>query len=803
MTPLSPRQDLSAHAALQRVKSMFRDAVDKSLDALAAPGYTPPSGMPRDVIAAAMVELDRKRSALGMAFNESLDDAFNAELRRRQGSTKSDVAPTSATDWQSLSLVDDEQMERDAMAEHMAQALRSSCEVELGELDRYIAGTLPSSERPDLDRNPIRPDVLAKAALAAIHAVADGPPVRKVLASQIRHDVEALLPATYSLIVNQLKQEGVEPVALRVRTTATTRSDGGTGTGPGALGPAEPGTGRSGGETTSRPQGLDPMTRQGDTGALASRSGTPMGHVEQDVMSLIRRLAATGGGLGASDPQLSAFDARVSGPGGLATGVGALGGMGGSARPMPNLIAAHREELREAATSALDHMVIDVVGSLFDQILSDPKVPPHMARHIARLQLPVLRAALGDKTFFSSRRHPVRRFVNRIASLAVSFDDFEDASAKEFLRLVQELVDEIVAGDFDQIEPYNQKLDRLETFIGEQAKRDVEASHQMGSVLNQREVDLLQHQRYTQQMHAALTPVPMDDFLRQFLTQVWSQAIVHAHRMHGEEASATQRMRAVGRELVLSVQPKGTPEDRKQFLMKLPTLMKDLSEGLAMIGWPDAAKKEFLSQLLPAHSESLKGGKTVRQLDFNLLARQLDTIMATPVPKPGEAPEPGAPMPSVEDVIAPVFSDEELRRVGLLRENHVDWNGTVDIDLTAEPEVQATDLEIEGLPTSNDLIEPTQGASLADNLQIGFSYRMHFEQAWHKVRLSHISPGRTFFVFTRGRDHSEAISMTSRMLKRLCDTGRLRAYENAYLIERATARARKQLASLTRPSSFA
>jgi hypothetical protein len=51
-------------------------------------------------------------------------------------------------------------------------------------------------------------------------------------------------------------------------------------------------------------------------------------------------------------------------------------------------------------------------------------------------------------------------------------------------------------------------------------------------------------------------------------------------------------------------------------------------------------------------------------------------------------------------------------------------------------------------------------------------------------------------VFTRGKDQSEAISMTARMLFRLCESGRLRAYENAYLIERATARARRQLAAL-------
>jgi hypothetical protein len=34
------------------------------------------------------------------------------------------------------------------------------------------------------------------------------------------------------------------------------------------------------------------------------------------------------------------------------------------------------------------------------------------------------------------------------------------------------------------------------------------------------------------------------------------------------------------------------------------------------------------------------------------------------------------------------------------------------------------------------------------------------------------------------------------MLVRLCETGRMRAFENAYLIERATARARRQLAAL-------
>ena len=82
------------------------------------------------------------------------------------------------------------------------------------------------------------------------------------------------------------------------------------------------------------------------------------------------------------------------------------------------------------------------------------------------------------------------------------------------------------------------------------------------------------------------------------------------------------------------------------------------------------------------------------------------------------------------------------------------------------------------------------------NVQIGFAYQMHLEGEWHKVRLSHVSPARSFFIFTHGARHRKTVSLTQRMLVRLCETGRLKAFENATLIDRATTRARRQLAAL-------
>jgi hypothetical protein len=80
---------------------------------------------------------------------------------------------------------------------------------------------------------------------------------------------------------------------------------------------------------------------------------------------------------------------------------------------------------------------------------------------------------------------------------------------------------------------------------------------------------------------------------------------------------------------------------------------------------------------------------------------------------------------------------------------------------------------------------------------------MHLEGSWQKVRLAHVSDARSFFVFTHGSKQRQTVSLTRRMLVRLCETGRLRAFESAYLLERATARARRQLAAASGGSASA
>ncbi|MEO8524317.1 MAG: DUF1631 family protein [Caldimonas sp.] len=910
MNSIEPRVQAALDAAMNQIRTGAAAAAARVAETLNTLAQNAGKPAEREQIFAALQDLRRNMGMFQGSFHEALREKVAKDLTPAVDTKRK----LESADWETLSLVDVEEVEERMNYVRLGQLISHECEWQLRDLAAYM-GSLLNFGRADEERNPLRAEVIGAALNRGIESISGDPENRRILVRELGHAVAQAMPECYADIVKMLQARGIQPVHLTVRTVegpgnqfhgansgyASMARDGRMSTrsghgdldeqsGPGdadllaahrrALATAFPGQ-------TLAPDSIHdpaPLTRSGGGrgGAVHGRHNVA---ADQQLMTLLRRLTAVssqpgdlgpaalisgvpggggrgggrggggGGGYGGGAggfggaPTHSASGyagSGFAGGGGLpagfeqggagvraggtdsSRGTSVSGGGGGGSTPQyndgltglmaVNLIRAHREELIQASTGKLDHMVIDVVGSLFDQILSDSRVPPQMAREIARLQLPVLRVALNDSSFFSTRRHPVRRFINRIASLANAFDDFDDGPGALFLRRVRKLVDEIIEGDFDQIELYAAKVAELEAFIAEQSEGDVEQKSGAVTTLEAKESELRVQQRYMLQLQSALAPLSLPGYLQEFLAQVWSQALVLAVRRDGADSDRARRYRRVGTDLVMSVQPKGSPMFRKKFLMQLPPLMKDLNEGMKLIGWPEAAQKAFFGKLLPAHAESLKG-QSLSELDHNMKVKQLEAIFSIPVPA-GETASRGEPLQEVApEVIEKRFTPEEARKVGFVPEAAVDWSGeieasAVDIDLgdemqPAEPASASAaaaldpESEVRLGPTtseSGEPGEPTKGPQLIDHVKLGFSYQMHLKDEWQKVRLAHVSSGRSFFVFTRGGKHQETISMTSRMLARMCETGRFRAVESAYLMERATQRARKQLAELNAPT---
>ena len=569
----SPDLRLNPHleAALQRIRTAAEQAAERCAEGLGLSALSAGQLKRRDALLSAQFLFRKQQINFSQNFYQSLRSLVAAE----QGQKAEPVTSKGKKDWTELSLMDDEQVDALVAADRIGLAIGHQSEWELREVESYVSG-LKSGER-----NPLRPELVAQALLEAVNAVSEDEQTRQTLTDELTRSMAQEMRACYADIAELFRSRGLRPQDLRVRGADSAGGPGSMG-GPSTRAQPLGGPSMHGHLDAASAAGAMMGGRAAGAGWPASQRGGGMrggggglGQVDAQMMDLLRRLAQipaanfgpTGGY--SQHGELSAaagFEAAARSWNDEAGHSG--GGEGGwqNAPLPPNLIHLHRDELRQAATGRLDHMVIDVVGSLFDQILSDPKVPPQMARLLARLQLPVLRVALGDETFFSSRRHPVRRFVNRMASLACAFDDFSEDPGQAFLVHVRELVQDVANGDFDRMDVYESKLDALEQFIADQTSEALKAQGDAAALLDRKETDLRLQQRYTKQLQSALAPVPMDDFLRAFLAQVWSQAIVLASRDGAPDRAV--RFRQLGRELVMSVQPKGGTAQRKTFLRR-------------------------------------------------------------------------------------------------------------------------------------------------------------------------------------------------------------------------------------------
>jgi hypothetical protein len=715
MSQSEPAVNAALAAAQHRIRTTADAAVVEVANNLLALMKSAGTYRERGQLAFAQIHILENRELLLSSFSVALRERISDDL-----AAQAESRPHSGeTDWQSISLVDEGQIEEKISFERIGQLIAHRSEAELRDLDAYMSGMLRHGWA-DARRNPLRGSVLGSALHKAIEKITDEADTQKIFGRELGHAMANAMPACYREIVADLQQRGVRKsdLAMRPADEHAPRRENRAGSPfeearkaweASWVGrpPEAPGLRSWEASILGRFVDIDPLPGDADPESSAAlldrliRGGMPgstsppggtrtpaSAAADVELMNLLRRLNG-----GAS--YHGEFDAlpRDTGYGSYTGQVAEEDGDIETTRPgvplgvqyvqppssgltglmAANLIRAHRAELLQASRGKLDHLVIEVVGSLFDQILSDARVPPEMAREIARLQLPVLRAALTDGTFFSSRRHPVRRFINRVASLACAFDEFESGAARELLDRTRELVKEIVDGDFDQLELYDAKLLELERFVADQTHAEIRSSA-AAATLRAKELEWRVQKHFSERLRVALEPLALPAFLRDFLTGVWAQAIVMASRRDGADAPYPGRLRKSGADLVRSVQLKRSLAERKDFVAGLPSLMAELTQAMKFVDWPQTAQDEFFGQLVTQHAGSLKGVAR-SDLDHNMMLRNVEAAFRTAVPSAEEAAEStaepvaaAAPAPVVEQH----FSLEEELAIGLVSEHEVD-----------------------------------------------------------------------------------------------------------------------------------
>ena len=237
---------------------------------------------------------------------------------------------------------------------------------------------------------------------------------------------------------------------------------------------------------------------------------------------------------------------------------------------------------------------------------------------------------------------------------------------------------------------------------------------------------------------------PVPNFLATFLRQKWQGTLEHVYLAQGEESDSWESGVTTLEDLVWSVQPKRSPEDRRHLVALLPSLLKRLSAGMQSRGWAADERESFMANLVEAHAAAVK--PSLSQV--------------------------GSPTAAVAEAAR---AQAELAKAAGDDARAAKAEALADAMAQAEPEPVEAEREV----IADDYLE------IARSLERGMWIEFEAEDGQLAfAKLAWVSPLRGTYLFTN-RQGQKALSMTAEELAERFRADRARVVEAEPLIDRA------------------
>ena len=361
------------------------------------------------------------------------------------------------------------------------------------------------------------------------------------------------------------------------------------------------------------------------------------------------------------------------------------------------------QSLPKGSLSRGDESTLGLLSRVFETVLLDDSIPPQTRELLRVLQVPVLKAALLDKNFFFEEAHPARRLVDLLSRMG--WEQRKDA-ADPLFEVMQRSVERVGEA---QPNAFAEAVAELEAGIAAEETAQQEAmAGPVASALKQEKLQVASRAA-RDAVALRVRAGEVEQVVSGFLEQRWTTVMTFAYSIEGEKPGAVGNATRAMDELIWSVKPKQTQEQRKALIAKLPRLLQTLNKWLDAIRWQDAERLQFFARLAECHASIVRAPIELspeRQLELAVEAAQQDA----------------------------------LRRVELEQ-------------AAAEQEAARR-----------------QAISPVDGLERGMWFEFKSLDAARKVKLAWVSPLRTLFIFS-GAGRREAFSLSAEKLAELLHAG--------------------------------
>lgn len=202
-----------------------------------------------------------------------------------------------------------------------------------------------------------------------------------------------------------------------------------------------------------------------------------------------------------------------------------------SGEEMKRLIASQVSSFRaDGKTSTLECQVedvIDMVGMVFLYMLEDPRLPGSIKSMLASLQIPILKIALLEKSFFAKANHPARLLLNSIAQASMGLDSDVGADNPIYQK-IKSIVDRLLVDLGRDADLLYALQEDFTAFMAVEHRKVRSAEERTRQATQSKEQFRQAKRAVAYVMVSKLNGVAIPAILKAFLYNVWKDVLVLA-----------------------------------------------------------------------------------------------------------------------------------------------------------------------------------------------------------------------------------------------------------------------------------
>jgi hypothetical protein len=270
-----------------------------------------------------------------------------------------------------------------------------------------------------------------------------------------------------------------------------------------------------------------------------------------------------------------------------------------------NRIPWIRAAVADQVVNPTDKITIDVIALLFDYIFRDPSIPETLRRLFERLEVPILKAALIDRTFFSDKKHPARKLLDHLASAAIGATSDEGYRAG-FELVATGVIDEVCRDFKVDVAVFAAADARLQEFIEtEQRKAAALLDHDVAAALiaEQSEAERSQVRAL---IRDKLTGISVPFEVRGFAETIWADYLTLVRKRDGVESGAWNDGVRILDDLLWSITAKERNAQKARLAKMVPAMIRGLRAGGAAVQARDERLQPFLEAVYKLHIAAIK-----------------------------------------------------------------------------------------------------------------------------------------------------------------------------------------------------